>query len=295
MMKPSLCLLVATLGLVPGAAEATNYSLWIHGLNVDLTTQPGNYNDWTGYWGSASTPAGVNKKSVNWVGTNRIASENYWIRRALDCYCTGNNWCYIAVHSAGDLQIGYALSMYGGSTRYKKNTVPDASGTCGNLDGTTQVGWNIKWIDVASGGGGGSELADLGYWAVSIPVIADIVTTTARSLYDHNNTRSKWFYMFPGAKGQLWAFALPGQDDEALAYHSTGGVSGTSGGAYCNPGDFLCTDLTPGSAVCENGQPKWAYHTVAFLDYSEQYGHDNQGSWAGIVSKVREDMVTYAW
>ena len=39
------------------------------------------------------------------------------IRDALDCYCTGGNWCYVAVHSAGNLQIGYALSKYGDSVR----------------------------------------------------------------------------------------------------------------------------------------------------------------------------------
>ena len=72
----------------------------------------------------AATAAGVNKKAVNWNGTQRISVENYRVRDALDCFCTGANWCYIASHSAGNLQIGYALSLYGGSARYKKNAVP---------------------------------------------------------------------------------------------------------------------------------------------------------------------------
>ena len=111
-----LALLLLSL-LTATQASATNYSLWIHGRNGG-TTQPGNYADFS-YWGPASTAAGVNKKAVNWTGNQRIGGQNYRIRDALDCFCTGSNWCYIAVHSAGDLQIGYALSLYGTSARYK--------------------------------------------------------------------------------------------------------------------------------------------------------------------------------
>ncbi|MFL6627011.1 MAG: hypothetical protein ACJ8G1_11250, partial [Vitreoscilla sp.] len=42
-------------------------------------------------------------------------------------------------------------AMYGGSTRYHKTPSPDGTGYCGNSDGGTQVGWNIKWVDVAAG------------------------------------------------------------------------------------------------------------------------------------------------
>ncbi len=62
-------------------------------------------------WGPATTAAGVNKKSINRDGYNNIATTNGIIRDALDCYCTGPNWCYVAAHSAGNLQIGYALSL----------------------------------------------------------------------------------------------------------------------------------------------------------------------------------------
>lgn len=278
--------------LVATEASATNYSLWIHGRGPGATI--GNYSDFS-HFGPSSTAAGINKKAVNWDGTSHISSQNYHIRDALDCFCTGNNWCYIAVHSAGDLQIGYALSLYGGSTRYKKNATPNSSGACGNLDGTTQVGWNIKWVDVASGAGGGSELADNGAWATSYDLDQDLKTTTARALYNHNTTRSKWFYMFAGAKGTLYSAILPGQDDEAVAYHSTGGVSGSSGGAYCNPSDWFCNDLTLDTAACENGQAKWSYHTVQFRDDNESYNHYTNGNWEGIVSVVRSDMVTYAY
>lgn len=275
-----------------GAALATNYSLWINGRTGGGVI--GNYADFS-YWGPATTEAGINKKAVNWDGRSRISDQNHLVRNALDCYCTGPNWCYVAVHSAGDMMIGYALSMYGGTTRSKKNPVPDSTGVCSNSsDGGTQVGWNIKWVDVAGGAAGGSELADLGDWAVSEPLVSDLKTATARAMYDHNNTRSKWFYMYAGAKGTVYSGALPGQDDEAVAYHSSGGVSGSSGGSYCNPSDWLCNDLTLGTAANQGGRAKWSYHSVMFRDDSETYNHYANGNWGGIVSKVRADMVANA-
>ncbi len=273
------------------ASHATNFSLWINGRTGG--GQLGNYADFS-YWGPGGTAAGVNKKSVNWDGYNHISDQNYLVRNALDCYCTGTNWCYVAVHSAGDLMMGYTMAMYGGSTRYKKTPSPNGSGTCNNSDGTTQVGWNIKWVDVAAGAAGGSELADYGDWAVSDPLTSDLKTATARAMYDHNNTRSKWFYMFAGAKGTLYSGILPGQDDEVVAYHSSGGVSGTSGGSYCNPSDWLCNDLTLGTAANEGGRAKWSYHSVSFRDDGENYNHYTSGNWAGVVSVVRQDMVNYA-
>ncbi|WP_240359065.1 hypothetical protein [Pyxidicoccus trucidator] len=283
---------VAVLLLAASPALATNYTLWIHGKNSG-GTQAGNYADFSN-WGPSSTAAGVNKKAVNWDGRQRIGGQNSRVRDALDCFCTGTNWCYIAVHSAGDLQIGYALSLHGGSARYKKNAVPNSSGVCGNTDGTTQVGWNIKWVDVASGAGGGSELADKGEWATSDAIVGDLVTTTARAMYNHNTTRGIWFYMFAGSKGTFYSGLLPGQDDDAVSYHSTGGIAGSAGGAYCNPSDWFCNDLTLGSGTTEGGFAKWSYHSVKFRDDGEAFGHGANGNWQGIVSKVREDVVANA-
>jgi hypothetical protein len=278
-------LLIAATLLASLPAFATNYSLWIHGRNATVA-QIGNYSDWT-KWGGSKQP-GVNAKAVNWDGKSHISSQNYLVRNALDCFCTGNNWCYVAAHSAGDLQIGYALSLWGNSQRYKKDAQPNASGVCGNTDGTTQTGWNIKWVDIAGGAAGGSELADDGSWAMSEQLVQDLVTTTARSMYNHNTTRSVWFYMFAGAKGKVYSGLLPGQDDDAVAYHSSGAVAGSSGGSYCNPSDWFCNDLTLGTAACEGNHPKWSYHTVQFRDDGEDYDH------SGTVNKIRADMSSYA-
>lgn len=274
-----------------GAAFAANYSLWINGRTGGGVA--GNYADFT-YWGPAGTAAGVNKKAVNWDGYNHVSDTNGLIRNALDCYCTGPNWCYVAAHSAGNLQIGYALSLYGGTARYKKNATPGSDGSCANSDGTTQTGWNIKWVNVAAGAAGGSELANAGDWALSEPLVSDLKTATARAMYDHNNTRGKMFYLWAGAKGTAYSFILPGQDDEAVAYHSAGGISGSGGGSYCNPSDWLCNDLTLGTAPAEGGKAKWTNHSVVFRDTAEAYNHYTNGNWQGTVGLVRADMVNNA-
>lgn len=284
-------LLLVSMSALAVPSSAANYTLWINGRGGGGVV--GNYASFT-YWGPSTTAAGVNKKAVNWDGYNSIASQNGKIRDALDCFCTGTNWCYIATHSAGDLMLGYTLANYGGSSRLKKNATPNSAGQCGNTDGTSQTGWNIKWVRAASGAAGGSELSDAGSWTTSEPLVKDLKTTTARAMYNHNNTRNIWFYMYAGAKGTFYSGILPGQDDEAVAYHSTGGVSGSSGGGYCNPGNWFCTDLTLGTAANENGKPKWSYHSVVFRDDNESYDHYARSNWAGIVSVVRNAMVNYA-
>jgi hypothetical protein len=291
-MSRFLRLLVAfALVLVTGAASAANYTLWINGRGGGGTV--GDYASFT-YWGPSSTAAGVNKKAVNWDGYNSISSQNGKIRDALDCFCTGPNWCYIATHSAGDLMLGYTLANYGSSVRMKKNASPAAGGTCGNSDGTSQTGWNIKWVRAASGAGGGSELSDAGSWALTEPLVKDLKTSTARAMYNHNNTANVWFYMYAGAKGTAYSGILPGQDDEAVSYHSTGGVSGSGGASFCNPSDWWCNDLTLGTAANEGGSTKWAYHSVSFRDDGESVNHYANGNWQGIVGVVRSAVVSSA-
>ncbi len=277
--------------LVPCTAGATNYTLWIKGRGS--AGAAGNYDDFA-YWGPAAAAAGVNKKAVNWDGYSSISSQNSKIRDALDCFCTGSNWCYIATHDAGDLMIGYTLANYGGSARLKKNAVANASGQCGNTDGSTQTGWNIKWVRVAGGAAGGSELSDYGTWPASEPLVKDLKTTTARALYDHNSTRSIWFYMYAAAKGTLFATLLPGRDDEVVAYHSAGGTAGTTGTTLGNPTDLFANDLTLGTTANEGGSVKWGYHSVALRDDAVSYTHYTLGSWSGIVSVVRAAMDSYA-
>jgi hypothetical protein len=284
--------------LLAGLASAANYTLWINGRTGGGIV--GNYNSWT-YWGPSGVDAGINKKSVNWDGRSSIAAASPRIRDALDCFCTGSNWCYIATHSAGDLLIGYTLANYGGSTRTIRNAVADGAGVCattGSAGGagasTTQTGWNIKWVASAAGSGGGSELASIGAWTTSEPLVQDVRVATARAMYNHNQTRGIVFWMYAGARGTLYSGVLPGQDDEVEAYHSAGGVSGSSGRALCNPGDWFCNDLTLGTAPNQGGSTKWNNHSVAFRDDGEDYNHYTNGSWGGIVSVMRNAVAANA-
>lgn len=286
----SLCLVSVT--AVSSLANAANYTLWVNGRTGGGVV--GNYASFT-YWGPDTTAAGVNKKSVNWDGYNSIASQNGKIRDALDCFCTGSNWCYIASHSAGDLMIGYTLANYGSSSRTKRNASPNSAGVCSATDGSVQTGWNIKWVRAASGAGGGSELSDVGSWTTSEPLVADLKTTTARAMYNHNNTANVMFHMYAGAKGTAYSGILPGQDDEVVAYHSTGGMSGTSGGSFCNPSDWFCNDLTLGIAAAEGGKAKWTNHSVVFRDDAEAYNHYGAGNWQGIIGVVRQAVVNSAF
>jgi hypothetical protein len=91
----------------------------------------------------------------------------------------------------------------------------------------------------AGRGGRGGRLGAvrLRHLARREPLVKDLKTTTARALYDHNSTRSIWFYMYAAAKGTLFAALLPGQDDEVVAYHSAGGTAGATGTTLGNPTD----------------------------------------------------------
>jgi hypothetical protein len=278
--------------LAAGVASATNYSLWINGRTTGGGAI-GNYNDFT-YFGPADVPAGVNKKSVNWDGRSGVASQSGIVRNALDCFCTGTNWCYIAVHSAGELLIGYTLANYGGTARPVTNAQPNGAGVCTGGTGGTQAGWNIRWVRTAAGSAGGSELADIGAWTTSEPLAQQQKVATSRALYNHNDTRNIWFYRYAGAAGNLYSFVLPGQDDDVVAYHSAGGASGSGGSALCNPGDWFCKDLTYGSGPNQGGRAKWSFHSVVFRDDGEDYGHYTGRNWGGITSPMRRDMEALA-
>ena len=157
-MRLLITLSLVSMSAISGVASAANYTLWVNGRGGGGTV--GNYSSFS-YWGPAGTAAGVNKKAVNWDGYNSIASQNAKVRNALDCFCTGSNWCYIATHSAGDLILGYTLANFGGTARLKKNAV-SSGGTCGNTDGSTQTGWNISSVRAAPGPGRGCHLSAAG-------------------------------------------------------------------------------------------------------------------------------------
>ena len=249
-----------------GSAIGTTTTLYIHGRN------PGGLPVGWSYW--LKQRPGINAVPVNWSGTDPIAQTNATIRHALDTYCTGNNWCYVACHSAGCAQIGYAMAQYG---------------TTGGVDS-----WNIYWIAAAGSAEGGSELADLGkFFGGPLPLDADLQTTVMRQMYNHDSTNGVIHWMFAGsgysdadpelnADGAL----LPGDDDLAVAYHSSCGVNNTawSGTSFwCNSTDLFCSgdrlDLGMHSYL-------WQDHVIQYLDTGGLYSHFIADSNEGICSRM---------
>jgi hypothetical protein len=219
---------------------------------------------------------------VNWVGTDPIGQTNATIRNALNTYCTGKNWCYVACHSAGCAQIGYAIAQYG---------------TTGGADT-----WNIYWIAAAGSAEGGSELADLGKSiGRTVALDADLQTSVMRQMYNHDSTNGVMHWMFAGsgysdayplynANGTL----LPGDDDLAVAYHSSCGVNNTAYAstiAWCNSTDLFCSGK---SADLGKQSYVWQDHVIEYLDTGGAYSHFIADSNAGICSQMFSFMAQYA-
>jgi hypothetical protein len=294
---PMVELIYSVLGL------PKTYTLYIHGRNETTHAYKGDYTRYD-YWGPASGAAGLIPKAVNYDGRARIADANIMVRRALDCFCTGANWCNIAAHSAGNLHLGYALADYGNTQRFISNGLLSTTGdgSCEkSAGGSTQTGWNIRYVGVAAGAAGGSELATLGQVFSGLDIDRDLVVSTARGMYDHNTTRGKTFNLFVGAKGTFYSDPLiKGHSDGAVGYHSSGGMREHR--RFCNE-DALPDEITParcyelpmGSAGHGDAGAKWNGHFLKFRDNDFQYTHlQNQGldfsNWGGAISKMMEDL-----
>jgi hypothetical protein len=249
----------ADAGVDAGTLIGTISTLYVHGRDGDGTPT-----EWD-YW--REVPPGPNAVHVNWDGAARIADTNEIVRTALDTYCTGDDWCYVACHSAGCAQVGYALDLYGG------------------IGGNAP--WNIFWIAAAGSAAGGSEIADLKLWSASVTLDEDLKTAAMRVLYNHNNTAGNSIFLFAGAgytDSQIQyngnGSVLPGDDDLAVAYHSSCAINNDAymlEDSWCNSGE-ICS----GNYV-DLGSPSylWSMHTIQFLDAAQDYSHfladDNHG------------------
>jgi hypothetical protein len=268
---------------VEADTQGPRFTLWIHGYWPIGETKIGDYDAFWPYFGRAASAPGVNPKAVNWGGRETLARSNIHVVRALDCFCTGTSACYVAAHSTGDAQIGYALARLGGTQRPKKN--PDRvkeNGECEDAGGT-QTGWNIRWVAVAGGAAGGSELAPLGKWGTLVglndPILRDLDPRVMRSRYDHDQTHGVVFHMFVGYDGTAMSGLLPGEDDGVVAYHSAGALAEI--GSFCNSG---CDGvLTKGSGPASDGTRKWRNHTVESIT---DRGHLTWSSWNGVLGDL---------
>ena len=240
-------------------ASATTYSVYLHGRNTDGT--PSGWSYWS-YQRPGTTPV-----VINYNGRSHISSANPTVRAGLNTYCSGSNYCYVAAHSAGCAHLQYAIDKYGP--------------------------YNIIWVDGAGCASGGTELSDDWSWTQGDDLASDLKTGTIRSMYNHNNMRGAWFYLFGGAKGGAAAMLITGQDDGAVGYASSLGRSKT--GDFCNPGDSWWLDTCDEVGMGTSTGNRYSYHYVYYRDSSENKDHYVGSGSGGIPSPMFSDMGAYAY
>jgi hypothetical protein len=261
-------------------AGATNYTMYLHGMSLFVgcgDTPSG----WC-YWGGGGQP-GVNAVPVNYDGTAHISQAAVTVQSALDAYCMGSSWCYVAGHSEGGAMIGYLEAVYPGR-------------------------WNIYWVDIAGSAAGGSDLADAADWAIGSGTVSaicgacsDLATGPARGLYNHDalgDYISGYVYTDVGGGWSTWdtcffpggGWACPvgptpfqsgGGNDRVVAYHSSAHYR--SWGIY-----------STASANGATGGDYWDYTMTNYVDNDSSGTYTHFIGSGGITSVMTSIMSSYA-
>ena len=166
-------------------------------------------------WGTTMANfSGYTSIEVKAVQTNNsgLSDGSHTMGIYLDECCTGSNYCYVINYSGGDNVMGHRFA-------------------------NSSTAWNIGWVGTSAGAGGGSEIS--GGWLSDIfggcDYASHLGTSEARNSYNHNDTNGETVYRI-GGNGWMFAWynpgnivhsMLPGSDDGAVAYHSSGGKTST--------------------------------------------------------------------
>jgi hypothetical protein len=243
---------------VPSLGSTT---LWIRGLDfsggADVVLPWG---DWS-YW--AQKEPGPNPIAINYHARAYLGVSNVVVQYALNRYCLAPDSCIIACHSAGCSQIGFSLATNG-------------------ILGTR---WTISRVIGGGSAAGGSELADdAAFTGIAGFLGHDLEVARMRGLYDHDALGVQ-VDLNVGANGSSSlgsligsAIALIGEDDGAVAYHSSGGARQAL--AYCNATGWFCDAVLPVNSFDVNAL--FVGHRVVFRDDEELIDH------AGTKKKVAE-------
>ncbi|MBP7280950.1 MAG: hypothetical protein KBA66_05205 [Leptospiraceae bacterium] len=253
MLKSKINLLVvAATVLLSASLSAGTITVFVHGKsgsnhNGTSTTDVNNY------WGTSTSTVSGTKYFVGYDGTTD--PRTYGTARAqtnlttvLTNRCKGLDTCKIVCHSAGCYATEYWLSNLGGTASSK--------------------GFKISGVTALAAASGGSELANslnaitFGYSGNAMDKA--LIVNTARSSFNHNNTAGVTVAHVPGYKGMAGASAiLPGEDDYAVAYHSSCGYSTVGGLSKCQ------SSITQSEGI-------WPFNSnVTYYQYS---GHVRAGS-----------------
>ena len=223
MLKSKIKLLVLATSLVVSASlSAGTITVFVHGKSGSNHNGTGT-TDVNNYWGTAPNAVSGIKYFVGYDGTTD--PRTYGAARAqtnlttvLVNQCKGLDICKIVCHSAGCYATEYWLSNLGGTA--------------------SSLGFKISGVTALAAASGGSELADsqdaLSFGYVGNAMDKALIVTNARSSFNHNNTAGVTVSHVPGSKGMIGASAiLPGEDDYAVAYHSSCGYSTVGGLSKC--------------------------------------------------------------
>ena len=226
--KTSLLALILMIFL-SGAIYSENITIFVHGKSSNNFCNPDDTKDLvigstTNYWGTMANTVSGKKFFVGYDGTSD--PRNYGSCRAqtvlssvLATRCKGADTCKIVCHSAGCYASEFWLSNIGSAT--------DSS-----------LGYKITGVTALAAASGGSELASalnaISFGYAGNAMDQALRVTNARSSFNHNLTGGLNVAHVPGYKGMIGASAiLPGEDDFAVAYHSTCGMSEAAGFSKC--------------------------------------------------------------
>lgn len=190
-----------------------------------------------GSWSACSTDIdgknwdGLSKNYLNWDGVSKVIEVNNTAVNPLNTHINSKSGTsVIHTHSTGGLIIDRMIFLYGSS--------------------------KVRWVENASSAGGGSELACI---QQPVPVDYNLCTSSARS-FSHNSGATHYHYGGSNSNPEmLWLLGsavsssqLPGEDDGAVAYHSTLGKAST--GTWCDknsdwwdPTSWGCTQWDQGT------------------------------------------------
>jgi len=216
-LKVWLTLMFVALGL-----NAESYVVFVHGKSSSNHNGVGT-TDVNGYWGSSANAVTGKKIFVGYDGTTDpttygTARAQTNLSSALTTYCRTGNTCRIVCHSAGCYATEFWLANLGSTASSR--------------------GFVITKVTALAAASGGSELASA-LNAVSFGFIGNgmdksLIVSTARGRYNHNNTAGVTINQVPGYKGMIGAsLILPGEDDYAVAYHSSCAYSRVGGVSKC--------------------------------------------------------------
>ena len=252
-MRTSAILLALLVGLgIQTGLSAADYTIFVHGRSCSYHCGTGT-TDVNNYWGSAKNiNTSTTKFFVGYDGStdprtygNCRAQSS--INTVFNQRCTGSNNCKVICHSAGCYAVEYFLDKASRS-------------------------YNIDFVMASSSAAGGSELADLAFWAGD-SMVGALKTGNARGSYNHNDMKGVGIWAIAGYKSQWYVgWLLPGYDDGAVSLHSTCGHRNKGSHSKCNQSRYSSHFIWDGSS---NNNNNWSGSRKA---YNRTHVGDNGSS-----------------